>query len=96
METLINLGAVDFLSHLRRDIDPSLYQHIDCVVSNLLSLPETIDNHMEHLHYEKQIINRNIVTQNEVAQLTEVENDKTIHLDNIKKKNPLHNGFSGY
>ncbi len=45
---------MDFLSHLRRDIEPSLYQHIDDVLTNLLSLPEVLDSdEVEQLHYDR-------------------------------------------
>ena len=53
METLVNIGAVEFLSHLRRDIEPSLYQYIDDVLTSLLSLPEVLDSDDNHLHYDK-------------------------------------------
>ena len=53
METLVNIGAVEFLSHLRRDIEPSLYQYIDDVLTSLLSLPEVLDSDDDHLHYDK-------------------------------------------
>lgn len=52
METMVNIGAVDFLSHLRRDVDPSLYRYIDSVLTNLLSLPEVVDIDDEQLHYD--------------------------------------------
>ena len=50
---LVSIGAVEFLSHLRRDIEPSLYQYIDDVLMNLLSLPDVLDSDDEHLHYDK-------------------------------------------
>ena len=50
---LVGIGAVEFLSHLRRDIEPSLYQYIDDVLTNLLSLPDVLDSDDEHLHYDK-------------------------------------------
>ena len=54
LETLVSIGAVDFLSHLRRDVDPSLYQYIDDVLTNLLSLPEVLDSDDEQLHYDRE------------------------------------------
>lgn len=39
-EGLLSLGAIEFLSHLRQDVDPELYQSIDNVIHQLLSLPQ--------------------------------------------------------
>ena len=49
----MNIGAVDFLSYLRRDIDPSLYQDIDNVLTNLLSLPVVHDADDDQLEYDR-------------------------------------------
>ena len=37
---LLSIGAVEFLSHMRQDVDPELYQSIDNVIHQLLSLPQ--------------------------------------------------------
>lgn len=37
---LLSIGAVEFLSHLRQDVDPELYQSVDNVIHQLLSLPQ--------------------------------------------------------
>ena len=39
-EGLLSIGAIEFLSHLRQDIDPELYQNVDNVIHQLLSLPQ--------------------------------------------------------
>ena len=39
-EGLLSIGAIEFLSHLRQDVDPELYQSIDNVIHQLLSLPQ--------------------------------------------------------
>ena len=48
---------MDFLSYLRRDIDPSLYQNIDNVLTNLLSLPVLHDADDEQLQYDRSKTN---------------------------------------
>ena len=48
-ENLLSIGAVEFLSHLRQDVDPELYQSIDNVIYQLLSLPQ--DDAQEHEHW---------------------------------------------
>jgi hypothetical protein len=35
-------------------VDPSLYQYIDDVLTNLLSLPEVLDSDDEQLHYDRE------------------------------------------
>ena len=55
VETLVGIGGIEFFSHLRQDVDPSLYQIIDDILSNLLSLPGDILDGSEEcqwLHYE--------------------------------------------
>ena len=39
-EGLLSIGAIEFLSHLRQEIDPELYQNVDNVIHQLLSLPQ--------------------------------------------------------
>ncbi|CAH3027837.1 unnamed protein product, partial [Porites evermanni] len=39
-EGLLSIGAIEFLSHLRQDIDPELYKNVDNVIHQLLSLPQ--------------------------------------------------------
>ena len=46
---------MDFLSQLRRDVDLSLYQCIDDVLTSLLSLPEVVEFEDEPLHYGRGI-----------------------------------------
>jgi len=45
-EGLLNIGAIEFLSHLRQDVDPELHRCVDSVVHQLLSLPQ--DNAVDH------------------------------------------------
>lgn len=40
-EILLNIGAVEFFSQLRQDIDPELYQSVDNVTHQLLSIPQS-------------------------------------------------------
>ena len=37
---LLSIGAIEFLSHLRQDVDPELYQSVDNVIHQLLSFPQ--------------------------------------------------------
>lgn len=39
-EGLLSIGAIEFLSHLRQDVDPELHRSIDSVIHQLLSLPQ--------------------------------------------------------
>ena len=55
VEALVGIGGIEFFSHLRQDVDPSLYQIIDNILSNLLSLPGDIldgDEECQCLYYE--------------------------------------------
>ena len=55
VETLVGIGGIEFFSHLRQDVDPSLYQIIDDILSNLLSLPGDIldwNEECQWLHYK--------------------------------------------
>ena len=45
-EGLLSIGAIEFLSHLRQDVDPELHQSIDSVIHQLLSLPQ--DDAVDH------------------------------------------------
>ena len=45
-EGLLSIGAIEFLSHLRQDVDPELHQSIDNVIHQLLSLPQ--DDAVDH------------------------------------------------
>ena len=42
----MSIGAIEFLSHLRQDVEPELYQSIDNVIHQLLSLPQ--DDAVDH------------------------------------------------
>lgn len=42
----MSIGAIEFLSHLRQDVDPELHQSVDNVIHQLLSLPQ--DNAVDH------------------------------------------------
>ncbi|XP_068721388.1 rotatin-like isoform X1 [Montipora capricornis] len=37
---LLSIGAIEFLSHLRQDVDPELYQSVDNVIHQLLTFPQ--------------------------------------------------------
>lgn len=45
-EGLLSIGAIEFLSHLRQDVDPELHRSIDSVIRQLLSLPQ--DDAVDH------------------------------------------------
>ena len=45
-EGLLSIGAIEFLSHLRQDVDPELHSGIDSVIHQLLSLPQ--DDAVDH------------------------------------------------
>lgn len=43
---MLSIGAIEFLSHLRQDVDPELHQSVDSVMHQLLSLPQ--DDAVDH------------------------------------------------
>lgn len=45
-EGLLSIGAIEFLSHLRQDVDPELHRGIDSLIHQLLSLPQ--DDAVDH------------------------------------------------
>lgn len=51
-EGLLSIGAIEFLSHLRQDVDPELHQSVDNVIHQLLSLPQddTVDHNQQCLY----------------------------------------------
>lgn len=53
-EGLLSIGAVEFLSHLRQDVDPELHQNVDNVIHQLLSLPQedAVDHSWQCLYEE--------------------------------------------
>ena len=54
-EGLLSVGAIEFLSHLRQDVDPELYQSVDNVIHQLLSLPQKdATGHDELCLYKEQ------------------------------------------
>ena len=62
-EGLLSIGAIEFLSHLRQDADPDLYQSIDNVIHQLLSLPQAnARDHDERCLYKVQNPLENIQT----------------------------------
>ena len=87
METLVSIGAVEFLSHLRHDVDPSVYQYIDNVLTNLLSLPDIVESDDEQLHYDKgkqtNDLDRDVRCDN-----TDV-NAGSVDVDDTKEEHPV-------
>ena len=73
-EGLLSIGAVEFLSHLRQDVDPDLHQSVDNVIHQLLSLPQddAVDHNQQCLykeHYPGPVENTQIsVDHNEYQQ----------------------------
>ncbi|KAJ7384921.1 hypothetical protein OS493_018608 [Desmophyllum pertusum] len=53
-EGLLSIGAIEFLSHLRQDVDPELHQSVDNVIHQLLSLPQddAVDHDQQCLYKE--------------------------------------------
>ena len=53
-EGLLSLGAVEFLSHLRQDVDTELHLSVDNVIHQLLSLPQedAVDHSQQCLYKE--------------------------------------------
>ena len=51
-EGLLSIGAIEFLSHLRQDVDPELHQCVDSVIHQLLSLPQedAVDHNQQCLY----------------------------------------------
>jgi len=49
-EIYVDIGAVDFLSQLRPNVDPSLHRVIDSILDNLFHLPTvtSADSHGQH------------------------------------------------
>ncbi|XP_048576455.1 rotatin-like isoform X2 [Nematostella vectensis] len=43
-QILLSIGTIEFLSQLRQDISPDLYQDVDNVIHQLLRLPQDVDD----------------------------------------------------
>ncbi|CAI9735440.1 rotatin-like isoform X1 [Octopus vulgaris] len=54
-ESLREIGAIDFLSHLRMDSPTSLKDKIDTILENLMKIPDLDpkSNGCEHIHYQQ-------------------------------------------
>ncbi|EDO36601.1 predicted protein [Nematostella vectensis] len=54
-QILLSIGTIEFLSQLRQDISPDLYQDVDNVIHQLLRLPQDVDDkHDEWCLYKGQ------------------------------------------
>ena len=54
----VDIGAVDFLSQLRPNVDSSLHRVIDSILDNLFHLPAaSVDDHVQHecIYHHQQI-----------------------------------------
>lgn len=65
-EGLLSIGAIEFLSHLRQDVDPELHRCVDSVMHQLLSLPQddAVDHNQQCLYKDHNLekIERSIQT----------------------------------